>query len=947
MKKITYPAVEAITRVCKVLVVIVTAGWTLAANAQTYPRPMARAASVGRARVPAAVWGDAALINTRPFTMSEDVDLTLVPKVRWQSMSSRILRVMPDRNGRLWYQLKANSMAPTLDQARELIAREFKVAQPQLSWIRPLLFEAGGRVWFLVNSSSSIKPGTYDAFFVAYDGKTFVERPVPADYAYTDGLILNGEIDISRVVAQVEGVCFFAASNGVVMYDGKSWSTREFDIDAESAQPFRSSPEPVYLFPELDGKGLVVVAQSVGNLWRWRDGKWKPIHYLADRQVGGAKLLIGNRRVAWGVAPVEKGIWVFQAPNLRFVPWDNRALTTAQLIEQLDSDKYAERESATKRLIDIGQPVLAALKRALATSSDEESKARLEQIIQQVYSADASVPTNQFGPYTLTHPCFITSFPDGAVVVGADSVVDAHGGEVTTRPAGVPGMVASGEKILVGGVLRMDRDGHVSILGGEDLLEAFRGKKQFHSGMDDPPVFVNGTDNAWFMGARADPVPTLINWRSGAVISRGIGEAVRSVAALTADGILIFHALHGFVAYSAKEPDTRSPLAVMASMDSHVCVETGDGTIWGVDEQANLLHFDGEKLQAMGSAGKITELTNITAGSDSIVFAGEGVWHLISPTVAVASENLDDLIAEHSDLFAHFQTPFGKRAWEAQEKVTIEADAAGNVWLLKKRQLKVFSGGKWIDAGDALIQAGVSSGQISLLAPIGDGSHVYIGNGRNSGQTPNSDSFLASVKDGQIQLVPTLGGWVGEPPHVMSSDRRLVIFNRAPRVRVGSASLLSQDGVMQTVPDFLPLACDAADDLWGQGLSSASDGTNRMGYTIIHGKERLMLPTSQTPLALGQIFAATNGHVYVRTDLGLGELASPLLDKSISPAEANGVARLYSIPGLPPNAILAGVTHSTDIAYFQSEAARAEDWNGEATGTPGLMTTFFVRLPRK
>src|SRR5262249_18074290 len=51
-----------------------------------------------------------------------------------------------------------------------------------------------------------------------------------------------------------------------------------------------------------------------------------------------------------------------------------------RLIKQLGSDKFKEREAATKRLHEIGEPALDALHKA-QTSADEEVRHRAEKIV--------------------------------------------------------------------------------------------------------------------------------------------------------------------------------------------------------------------------------------------------------------------------------------------------------------------------------------------------------------------------------------------------------------------------------------------------------------------------------------------------------------------------------------------------------------------------------------
>jgi hypothetical protein len=65
----------------------------------------------------------------------------------------------------------------------------------------------------------------------------------------------------------------------------------------------------------------------------------------------------------------------------------------AALIKQLGDDAFARREAARKELEDIGQPALAALRKAATSSDDLEIRRRAERIIQTIAAraADAVI----------------------------------------------------------------------------------------------------------------------------------------------------------------------------------------------------------------------------------------------------------------------------------------------------------------------------------------------------------------------------------------------------------------------------------------------------------------------------------------------------------------------------------------------------------------------------
>jgi hypothetical protein len=65
----------------------------------------------------------------------------------------------------------------------------------------------------------------------------------------------------------------------------------------------------------------------------------------------------------------------------------------AALIKQLGDDRFAKRKAASKELEDIGEPALAALRKAATSRDDLEIRRRAERIIQTITTraADAAI----------------------------------------------------------------------------------------------------------------------------------------------------------------------------------------------------------------------------------------------------------------------------------------------------------------------------------------------------------------------------------------------------------------------------------------------------------------------------------------------------------------------------------------------------------------------------
>jgi hypothetical protein len=66
---------------------------------------------------------------------------------------------------------------------------------------------------------------------------------------------------------------------------------------------------------------------------------------------------------------------------------ETEAEMVARLIKQLGDDAFAKREAATEQLKALGEPALEALRKAAASDSDPEIRARAERIIQAIAPA--------------------------------------------------------------------------------------------------------------------------------------------------------------------------------------------------------------------------------------------------------------------------------------------------------------------------------------------------------------------------------------------------------------------------------------------------------------------------------------------------------------------------------------------------------------------------------
>jgi len=94
------------------------------------------------------------------------------------------------------------------------------------------------------------------------------------------------------------------------------------------------------------------------------------------------------------------------------------------------------------------------------------------------------------------------------------------------------------------------------------------------------------------------------------------------------------------------------------------------------------------------------------------------------------------------------------------DNLHVQADTDGNIWLLRRQwidnrevgDLKVFTAGKWLDAKDALIQAGSNDGKLTHLFPLGETKKILAAN--NLRQKNTKSMFILSIHDKQIKVEP-------------------------------------------------------------------------------------------------------------------------------------------------------------------------------------------------
>ncbi len=135
-----------------------------------------------------------------------------------------------------------------------------------------------------------------------------------------------------------------------------------------------------------------------------------------------------GRAVAWAVvAALVPAVWA--APAAGQTPPKDRAEEIARLVEQLGADSYQARQEAQRKLIEIGEPAVAALEKALK-SSDAEVRMRAEKALEEIRKGafgrtSEAMAKNLLWKLAVSGP--LTSPP---IVTGSTVVFAAYGGKL-------------------------------------------------------------------------------------------------------------------------------------------------------------------------------------------------------------------------------------------------------------------------------------------------------------------------------------------------------------------------------------------------------------------------------------------------------------------------------------------------------------------------------------
>ena len=131
------------------------------------------------------LWIVVAILGSAPCPAAEKagddlpahVDFTF-QNVRYQVLPNEVRRVFVSPDDRAWLEMRAGRGPYDSAWMRRQIEREFSKPVPQLTGAVPVLFEPGGRIWFLCDGQGVL---------LGYDGRTWIEREHPSESFFEGG----------------------------------------------------------------------------------------------------------------------------------------------------------------------------------------------------------------------------------------------------------------------------------------------------------------------------------------------------------------------------------------------------------------------------------------------------------------------------------------------------------------------------------------------------------------------------------------------------------------------------------------------------------------------------------------------------------------------------------------------------------------------------------------
>jgi hypothetical protein len=638
--------------------------------------------------------------------------------VRYQALPNEVRGVRVGPDDRVWLDMHSPVRPYDSDWCRRQIEREFSQKSPQLTNIVPILFEPGGRIWFMCN---------WDWALLGYDGHTFIENAAPKE-------------DIFRGKGVWAGGCaLFAGDSGVFCYDGKAWTFKRIFPEGYFKTHVLVTGRMVRMLPQADGRTVLVLTRGYG-LWRWRQGGPAAAGAASEPQWTEIKLPPGAVGSIQSAVPWDDGVLIVPEKGPLFMWRDETApvADVSSLVKRLGAADFKDREAATQEFIAMGARGLGPARQTLRSAADPEIRERLKKIIAQLENPPVmGLGYFSIGQYRFENPVFPEQSELDVRFIWSPQIIEGD------RPLG-PGLAM----VMPGGEVR-------TLLGGWDQLQTYTPVGTF-AVMPDKSVWCS------FNNYRDQPAHR-IDLKEGKFVDDPAGQAFGLPMAGRRDGMNFFRVRFNsaIVAYKESAKDDRRIVDAQKysgvagpgyyykyNPEAEICYDSiaPDGRLWTVSPESlkAVSIYDGKGWKELPQPENVTGVMPGRDGAAVLSWPHKDIT-LLAGGKSFKEENMETLIERHAKEFA---SAFASddRSYYNMGSQRIVADKAGNVWMLDNgspRSLKVLAGGKWLDVLAAMKEAGTSYFPMFISA-VGDSSRIAtFGSNRNQ-------AFLLEVKDGKV-----------------------------------------------------------------------------------------------------------------------------------------------------------------------------------------------------
>lgn len=608
----------------------------------------------------------------------------------WQVLPDAVQAVFVGPDDRVWYQLEHPAMKEDLPRVRRIIEEQFAKQSPQLFGVRPALFEASGRGWFITHSGTTL---------LGFKDREWIERAAPERQYFTGNCPNHGRKYRCGWNIEMGGTLFFPDSHGVHTFDGREWRYQRM-LDPDTARGNRIT---ILKEPAREAI-LAVTANFTPGVWRWVAGTWRPLEIKSDQ--------------VESVFPAsDEGVWMLMKNNaLEFLPFTPPA-TPPESFETLfgrlkSAGTDQERQAIGDEMIHLGTRAKADIERALGRTYDPEVLKHLVRALESVVTGRASI---FIGPYEVGKAFLLYCESDtGRVFLRADKV------SKQSEPLGK-------------GLLVLNIPGGPAFFPGEELLQGWQSGYSEASG----PVPARDGRGLWLETLGEERKARLLDTAAGRFVDAVPTSGFRWVHATRQDGTVFVGTREPgqssvvLAAYRPGKKDARNLLRAVPHRlkeSEEACGIDSTGAIWAVLDDGGMSRFDGGQWHPIPELKSDAGFRLLLPGDGRRMLgqSQQGFFYW-SPGYFARRTDLKALIADHREDIVRY---FGATADEARGHGTfvtgLVADKAGNVWLLESRKLSVLAGGKWINAKPALLAAGSRLGEVEYLNTVGGRGSVFV-----------------------------------------------------------------------------------------------------------------------------------------------------------------------------------------------------------------------------